>query len=398
MSGPTLTWAVAALLWPPPAPLPEVDDDEPPASESARAPAPEPEPEPETAPEPEPEPDDSAELEAESAIPSPPAAAPPSQPSRRPSDEVPLDARGNPLLDYGDPPSPGADLPYATDDDGPSELEYQRETPGPGDDLDYDTRVQREPESKEAIARQAKRSPATDDDPGALDSPQRFALELKFGPYLPTVDANSGPGLGPYAEIFGVTSEVGLAIGEPKQAVFSVIGFEWQFLDVGGPLSIGTTVGLFRDRAAGLLVSADAEGSYRSKADRVRFGVVPVTLLLGYRFELLADRFNVPLVPYARGGLGYGFWWSRGGNKKVSVDSQGNKGRGGSVGWQANLGMMLRLDFIDRESIRALDRATGINHTYIFGEYMISRLDGFGSDKRMSVGDDTWLVGLAIAF
>jgi hypothetical protein len=120
-------------------------------------------------------------------------------------------------------------------------------------------------------------------------------------------------------------------------------------------------------------------------------------LLLGYRFELLADRFRVPLVPYARGGIGYGFWWEKKGGR-ISTNDAGQKAHGGSFGWQVNLGLMLRLDFIERGAAYDLDRLTGINHTYLFGEWQFSHLDGFGSDKAMSVGDDTFTVGLAVAF
>lgn len=230
-------------------------------------------------------------------------------------------------------------------------------------------------------------------------SPQRFAIELKFGPYLPSVDGDyPGPGLGAYAEIFGETNDRGVAVEQPRDRLMSQLGFEWQFLNVGGPLSLGTSIGFFQDRAQALLVQTSAtDESVRSKADRVRFSVLPVTLLLGYRFELLADRFRVPLVPYVRGGLAYGFWWASNGNGDIAVNDAGVKGRGGSAGWQVNLGMMLRLDFLERSAAKALDTATGINHTYIVGEWQFSRMDGFGTLlNKVSVGDDTWYLGLAI--
>ena len=211
-------------------------------------------------------------------------------------------------------------------------------------------------------------------------------------------DRYTGPGLGAYAEIFGETNERGVAIDEPRRRVMSKLGFEWQFVNLGGPLSLGTSVGFFRDSAQGLLADTTFDDpTVRSSADRVRFNVLPVTLLLGYRFELLADRFRVPLVPYAKGGLAYGFWWATDGNRDVAVDDNGVKGRGGSLGWQANLGLMLRLDFLERSAARALDSNTGINHTYLFGEWQLSRMDGFGDLlNKVQVGDDTWYLGIAI--
>jgi len=230
-------------------------------------------------------------------------------------------------------------------------------------------------------------------------TPQRFAIEVKFGPYLPSVDVNyPGPGLGAYAEVFGSTDDRGVAIEQPRDRLMTRIGFEWQFLDFGGPLSLGTSIGFFRDRAQALLVQTTAsDPTVRSSADRVRFSVLPLTLLLGYRFELLADRFRIPFVPYAKGGLAYGIWWAGNGNGDVSTNDAGVKGRGGSAGWQANLGMMLRLDFLEPSAAKALDSATGINHTSLFAEWQFSRMNGFGTVmNKVSVGDDTWYLGIAI--
>jgi hypothetical protein len=231
------------------------------------------------------------------------------------------------------------------------------------------------------------------------ESPQRFALEVKFGPYVPAVDRPVESGLGPYAQIYGPTDSTGQATGQPKAGLFSALAFDWQFVYLGGPFSVGTSVGFFRDKAQALVAEPDPDAdTVRAAADKTTFNIVPVTLLAGYRFELLADRFKVPLVPYAKGGLAYGFWWSTDGNGNVSVNSRGEKGRGGSLGWQANAGLMLRLDFIDRASSKTLDRTTGINHTYLFGEYQLARLNGFGTGTFVDVGEDTWLVGLAIEF
>lgn len=234
---------------------------------------------------------------------------------------------------------------------------------------------------------------------GRPGSPQRFALEFKMGPYLPDVDRDySGAGLGPYATIFGETDDTGAATGQPKPSVMPVIAFEWQFLYLAGPLGVGTQIGFFRDKAQALIAVPTDPNSIRSDADDTTFTLIPLSLLLTYRFELLADRFNVPFVPYAKGGLAYGVFWNRSGSGNLARNSRGDIARGGVPGWQANLGGMLRLDFIEPGTAKKLDRLTGINHTYIFGEYQISRMDNFGRGQVLNLGDSTWFAGLAIEF
>lgn len=337
------------------------------------------------------------------AAPAAPEAEPEPAPAPAGDPEGPaLDARGYPVMDYADgAPDPTEELQYADETPPPPELEYAEESPVQ-EPVEYDEGIQRAPPSEEALRRQGPQTVTKKTkrrgDPN--ESPQRFAFELKFGPYVPSADRNfTGDGLGPYATIYGPTDSSGEATGQPKPRLFSVMAFDWQFVYVGGPLSIGTSIGFFRDKAQAILAAPDPDAdSIRSPADDTSFNVIPLTLLAGYRFELMADRWKVPLVPYAKGGLAYGFWWSTNGNGKVSENSAGVKGRGGNIGWQVNTGMMLRLDFIDRGSARELDRVTGINHTYLFGEYQFSRMSAFGSGARFDVGDDTWLVGLAMEF
>lgn len=257
--------------------------------------------------------------------------------------------------------------------------------------------------SEEAIARE---STAELDKPGRRGrfkpdgSPQRFALEFKIGPYLPNVDRRyDGPGLGPYSTIFGPTDDLGAATGEAKVGVMPAFGFDWQFVYLGGPFGIGTQIAFFRDKARALIAEPNPGENVRSEADSTRFAMVPISLLASYRFELLADKFRwVPLVPYAKAGLTYAFWWTRDGSGDISENAAGQKGRGGVLGWQLNAGGMLRLDFIEPGTAKKLDRTTGINHTYVFGELQVSRLANFGAGNSIALGDTTWFVGLAMEF
>lgn len=235
---------------------------------------------------------------------------------------------------------------------------------------------------------------------GRPGSPQRFAVEIKMGPYLPDVDRKyEGAGLGPYATLFGETDSGGVATEDAKNAVMPVIGFDWQFFYAGGPLGIGTQVAFFRDKASAILANPTPEDTtIRSSADSVTFTVLPVSALLSYRFELLADRFKVPLVPYAKAGPTYALYWARDGRRNIARDDEGDKGLGGVWGYTLNAGLMLRLDFIERGTAKKLDQTTGINHTYVFGEFSFNRLDNLGVGNSISVGDATWFAGLAIEF
>lgn len=244
--------------------------------------------------------------------------------------------------------------------------------------------------------------------PADYATPQRFAFEVKMGPYLPDVDRNyGGEGLGPYAQIFGETDERGVATGQPKKGLYGGLAFEWQITrKLAGPIGIGVQWSMFRDRAQALLAEPpdDPEASVRSAADSTRFTVMPIALQAVYRFELLADRVRwAPFVPYVKAGVAYAFWWSKDGNKNIARirDAEGNtveKAIGGVWGWQLNLGGMLRLDFLDPGTARRFDRVSGINHTYIFGEWQLTRLANFGRKDSMSVGDSTWMLGLAMEF
>lgn len=237
-----------------------------------------------------------------------------------------------------------------------------------------------------------------------FESPQRFAIELKFGPYLPDVDRayRGADPYGPYAKIFGLTDERGETIGAPKNVVMPVLGFEWQFFNPAelGPLALGLSGGFMRDSAKALFADppSDPEAPLRSEADTISFTAIPLALQAVFRLEIIPDRLGIPLVPYAKGGLAYAIWWSRNADRKLSRSDSGDKALGGVWGWQVNFGGMLRLDFLDVGSTRNLDRTTGINHTYIFGEYQLSRINNFGRAGSLNLGDSTWFAGLAVEF
>lgn len=222
-------------------------------------------------------------------------------------------------------------------------------------------------------------------------SRQRFGLNLKIGPYLPEID--KGDPNGPYAKVFGEVDLNNQVSKAPTRELIYWLGFEWQFYNLAGPLSVGLDLGFFTDSQSARVAQQPGQ---ISPADKNRFSFVPMALLAGYRFSYLADKTPIPLVPYLRGGLSYNFWWAQRGSGQLVRDPQGKKVRGGMLGWQGQVGLALRLDGIFRRAGRRMDHRFGINHVSLFGELSMAK-SGLGG-KKINVGDKTFYGGLLLEF
>ena len=59
--------------------------------------------------------------------------------------------------------------------------------------------------------------------------------------------------------------------------------------------------------------------------------------------------------------------------------------------------MPSRAERIDASAAMSM-RQSGIQHAGIYGELSLAKVDGFGSDKKLSVGDATWFAGVDFEF
>lgn len=202
-------------------------------------------------------------------------------------------------------------------------------------------------------------------------SPQWWAAELKFGPYKPDIDGEFGGGAEPYKDVFG--SGVGL---------MSQLTVDLQFFKKHGTLGVGGTIGFFRIEGHSLTDTGEAS------SDKTSLNIMPLVLQLVYRWDYAAKNWGVPLVPYVRAGLVWAIWWiTDGQGDTASFDESGEqKARGGTFGYQINVGLALQLDFLEPTSAKKMDMEMGINHSYLFVEFVHSGIDDFGSDKRMQLG------------
>jgi hypothetical protein len=228
-------------------------------------------------------------------------------------------------------------------------------------------------------------------------SPKHFAFEAKFGPYKPSIDGEFSGGTRPYSQYFG------------GSGLMSQLEIDFQFFQKFGSIGVGLGLGYFTKSGksyvcqAGTITGTTCQPDLATKSgDSTSINVLPLALLAVYRFDVLALRYRVPVVPYVKGGLTYSFWWITKGNGKVSSvtnpDGTKENGRNGQFGIALTAGAALMLDAFDPGAGRELDGALGINHTYLFWEWQWTGADGFGAKTALRIGDSTWLAGLAFEF
>jgi hypothetical protein len=225
-------------------------------------------------------------------------------------------------------------------------------------------------------------------------SPRSFFGELKFGPYRPHIDSEFS-GTGPYRRYFGDSS-----------GVMTQYELDYQLFQRFGSLAVGFGLGYWTKSGHAFLCTSGSGASCvpdfeQEGGDSTSLSILPLAFMAVYRFDVLAEHYRIPFVPYAKFGLTCSFWWAEKGNGKVSaatVDGKTVHGRGAQGGLVTTLGAALQLDVLDPGAGHELDASLGINHTYLFWEWVWTGAEGFGSSSALKIGDSNWLAGLAFEF
>jgi hypothetical protein len=191
------------------------------------------------------------------------------------------------------------------------------------------------------------------------------SFEIGAGGYRPDIDSEFSSAPGPYQQTFGSGHGWMFRLGVSKAL----------YTDVGS-LELGLQTGYFQEKGKGRF--ADGTGA---SDDDTKFRVVPASLVLTYRFDSLAERWSIPLAPYARAALERYHWWVTDGSGDSAED-------GATNGWSVAGGLALLLDFFDPDLARELDRDTGVNHTYLFFEAKKSWIDDFGSSSSWDLSEE----------
>jgi hypothetical protein len=258
------------------------------------------------------------------------------------------------------------------------------------------------------------------DDASLMTIPEvDWRVGVKVGPYIPEIDLQAGlnakTGLGPYEAMFGdyyTLESDGVTVKKHDQRVWQVL----PMLDVDrvlwegfGQFTVGGSLGYMQKSAYAYVAGTkqDDEMRIRSTSGKNTFRLIPMAATVGYRFTYLDDAYGIPVVPYVRGGLSYYVWWMKAPNGNLSkvcdADSpegmceNANKAYGGSFGFQGAVGLSIRAERIDADAATSM-RTSGLMHAGFYAELSYAKVDGFGSDSKLSVGDNTWFAGVDFEF
>jgi hypothetical protein len=218
----------------------------------------------------------------------------------------------------------------------------------------------------------------------SAETPTYGKLELRFGGYYPSIDDEEGLTGSPFGDMFG-----------GKDRLMFELNVGYHFFDRFGNLGAAASVGYSNFKGDAEL-SDSSEEFASDQTPTTAMTVIPMRGEVYYQFDWLVDEYNVPFSLLAKAGLDVHYWRVKDGNSSTA-EADGEKGTGFRPGWHAGLQAQLWLDWIDKESAASFDLSWGINNTYLFAEYLLTRVDGFGTDG-FKLNDNQWMFGLVFEY
>jgi hypothetical protein len=240
----------------------------------------------------------------------------------------------------------------------------------------------------------------------------RWNAGIRLGPYTPDIDLqfsqNAITEKGPYEAMFG---DYYIGGKKHEQRVWQVL----PMLDVDrivwsrfGQIGVGGTIGYMQKSAYAYADGTDENTLMRERSTggKTTFRLIPLAATVTYRLTYADDRWGIPVIPYLRAGLAYYMWWMKGPSGTSKVCEGGtddgemctdDKAYGGTPGVQVSAGLAVRAERIDTAAARSM-RNSGLQHAGFYGEVFWGRVDGFGSETKLWVGDTTWFAGVNFEF
>ena len=216
----------------------------------------------------------------------------------------------------------------------------------------------------------------------ADESAQTSAMELRFGTYQPAIDSEFSGDVSPYEDIFG--DESAWLFGAEYDAQL------WHGFG---------SLGLFGSAAWGFVSGKGVAPEGAETSDETTLSLVPLVFGAVYRFDVLADRYNIPFVLTGKLGLDYTVWWIRDGVDEITEYSTGNggtlPGNGGTFGLHWAVGLHILLDFFEPHTAKIFDNEMGVNNSYLFAEYVGYWVNDFGASDSFDLSHSGVVFGLA---
>jgi hypothetical protein len=153
-------------------------------------------------------------------------------------------------------------------------------------------------------------------------------------------------------------------------------------IDYIGMLGIG--FGLGWSKWSGAAMAADPGGA----AGSTTLEMVPISINIDWRWDLLARELDIPLVIEPKIGLDAVYWGTGTGGT--------GEGSGWSLGPRFAGKVALELDFLEPRAARQLDEEWGVNHSELFFELYYSMAGDFGG--QFPVSGWGWAIGLGLTF
>lgn len=215
------------------------------------------------------------------------------------------------------------------------------------------------------------------------ETPRWGALEFKLGGYKPRITAETGEG-NPYDQVFGASA---MLLGE--------VEYDRLFWNKFGSLSGGLSAG-YAEKYANVLVGESGGTAVTTEvSERTGLKVLPLKLLAVYRFDYAALHWSIPVVPYGKAGLAFTPWWSI---KGSGVEfANGERGAGGQWGYAFIGGISIMLDAFDQRLAKDFDSDLGVNHSYLFAEYVYEDVNDFGQGG-IDLSSRRWMFGLTLEY
>lgn len=214
-------------------------------------------------------------------------------------------------------------------------------------------------------------------------------VELQFGSYRPDIDS-----------AFDASTDATRPL--PYEAAFSnerttmiMIGWERLISNVMGSLSFGFGVGYWTVEGA----AVSPLGTPTEAEDTTELEILPLQAQLTYRFDVWAE--SLLIVPVVRVGVDYYLWEVLDGSGETAYFDIGSGSRvheasGGTYGYHTTFGVHLLLDALSPTMAGDFERNAGVYNSYLTFDYRISKIDDFAAVDSFRLGDETFVVGLAL--